>query len=1325
MARVDRDIHPVLARLGAVPARMRRVRLRAVAWRAILEAFACFAILLPLCARVSQAHPYDPAWLRLALAVSAIWTWPVLRVAWAARNPALSLPALAEALDRLNPGAPDVFRTALRPGPHARATLDALEALFASWEPRLRIPPDPRAGRVRMVAALFAAATGAAIVLAGGHPRDALARMLRPVSTWRAIPAPRLEVIRLPQRLVRGDSLRAELRVEHIPAGRAVYAVLRTADGSPEVRHAAMPSRDGGRVRFVLPPPATDVRVRFTATGHGTARTAEYRVRVVPPPRLRALSVIVVPPAYARIPVDTLPELPAVLAVLPGTWLAYVAEAERPLQSLEMVAPDGGDTVPPVAWHAPEGDGRRFVYTDTVRGPRVFSLRLADSLATVFQGPWKVEMRPDAPPRVEWIEPRADGELPRDPRVAVRFRAEDDFGIARIRLHHRVLGADGGIRAEAAQAVTTWFSPRAGTGAGTWDGRVVAPRDGETVELWLEAEDHDAESGPNTGRSEVRRLRMPTMEQARAALDAAERDALARLSGAAARTQRAQREASRPDRGRAGDAPPVADDRDVRRVLSDQPRAHLDALEAQLRAEREVAGPERGRALDRLHEEVRALASRVPSPEVARAPAQEQLRALDALRRDQQRLDALFREAPPLPRPAPEPPSSSSSSPSFFPSAAERSSESRSPSPDGALQQGREDLRAELERNRREQEELGMFLEERVHAEAAEARRMEEAARQDARMREDVNEALRELEEAMQRGTEDGTLGADLLERMDRVRELLEEVLDDVAKDRLRRMADGNEPMDADEQARELQRAMRELAGRGEELREELETAIRMLETLRDARALRELSADLQALAREQQELAADLDASATETLAPAEASGMAARQEELAQRLEKAIARLERMPSSASPRPDPERMRRAEETMQRNAGRMREPRPDRAAGKRNADLAARQLQEAAMEMESMLPSMGADADQAEVRAVLEQTLEFLRWIEPGTDRDPVTPRPPDLREASRVAAWLAGRMARLARDNAFETDMLRREAAALAAAANALAPPDALAVMRRHAQGAARELLKLLQPPDGGGGPQEGDGAGAGDAGGGEDGSSGQEGVSGRLRGVSGRQMAANRMTQELLREMMRSRQDAQGEPGSGKDGKPVAGGGAPGDARGSAGRPGDSRGAPGGPGTRGDAAGADGPEGAEGDTRGAAANAQRVVAEELELLAESADDGGGAARRLRELAAEARALESEIRAGRLEAGMLERRQERFRARLLEAADALESRGHRQERQAETHARGRGMEAVAPVPPDSLDALLRARRDEALRLPLSPEQKRRVEWYYERLLAP
>src|SRR5690606_38427224 len=103
-----------------------------------------------------------------------------------------------------------------------------------------------------------------------------------------------------------------------------------------------------------------------------------------------------------------------------------------------------------------------------------------------------------------------------------------------------------------------------------------------------------------------------------------------------------------------------------------------------------------------------------------------------------------------------------------------------------ALQENRARLEDELQRNLKEQKELQGWLQEKQRLEAARERREQDAARQAARKEEDVRKSLENLEEAMRKGLEDATLDPDVLEKMDRIRELLVEVMDEGEKDRLR-----------------------------------------------------------------------------------------------------------------------------------------------------------------------------------------------------------------------------------------------------------------------------------------------------------------------------------------------------------------------------------------------------------------------------------------------------------------------------------------------------------------------------------------------------------
>ncbi len=1524
---------PTLARLGAVPRSLWRARLWAAARRAGAVAFSLQLALLAIFAFVSAARPYDALWLRLAAASWLLWLWPlalslvalirVVRAGHAARirkgkgvgkgAGAAEVTAVAGELDLLNPAAPDVFRTALRPEAHAPATRDALEVLYAQWEPRLRVPPPPRvfgpdrAGRARrllagatlaLVMAILAAPfwLSRSVNLLTGGPGDLVTRMVFPGRVLAAIPSPRLTPQDLPAFIAQGDSLVVTVAVEHVPSHSPVYARIRVAGAGAEEevryvlspapsvagpaaasgRHSAHDSahaphpdiapverqetRRDSRNRGVtwrtlrFGPVTRDVSVRFTVR---QTATPPHVVTVVAPPRLESLSAVVTPPAYTRLPRETYDLFPDDFAVLPGTHIAWRGTVDRPLEAwvahwtpqesgasagtgvpgdagqvrqVRQVHEEGGAAEPSPQFLA-GGRGQRVGAEHRVSAAGALHLSLSDHAARGGArgdaGPWRIALRPDRPPEIALLTPAGDGEWPRSLKVPIVFRATDDFGVTTVRLHYTVRDAQGAVKASGARDVSTWRDGRDGRGAGVWDiaepaeaAAPALPVAGESVELFLEALDNNAVAGPSRARSATVRLHLPSLEEAREVLGERERAAATGLTSALEREKRREREAARPDRAAAAEGMPLAAEWDVRRVLSDAPRHHAQAMRRQIAAElgmartlardadaggdpQEAGGRPRAphpqpsphrqdaeksvSALEALHRKVEELERRIPEPSAAQASLEEQQALLGALREDQRQLErALADTRPPAPGQSrsEEPSRGEAAEPSAHASAqkpAEQAARER------AMRENRLRLEAELKANRQDQEQLQGWLHDRQRAQAAEQARREAAARQAGQARDDLESALKQMEQAMRAGIEDGTLTPDLLEKMDRVRELLEEVLEEQEMEAWRQSAFGDAPA-----PEELRRAMEDMKRPGG-MRQELEQAIRMLEAVRDQRALQSLAADMRTLEEGQREVARELADAAERAEAGmrpdderAEAEVFADRQDELARRMERSLQSMDRLaekPSMKALRKESLRAsaREALQQMERTRDQLKRDRPDRRRGQESANLAAEKTAAAAADMEKALAQMSRGDDKAEMRAVLEETLEFTRWLEavngsvgslheagsgtPGPSWNVARSRE-DAQSVARVAHWLSGRMQALAEARAFESDVLRRSAAAMVVHADALATDGssvALAEVRRHARSGARELLKWLSQPEGSGGSDEGDGQGDNDFGGGDqgDGEEGSQGMASRMRGASGQQMAANRMTQELLRSLMEERRLEQGggegapDPrgGSprhqastgrgqrdGQNGEPGGSaydpaGGANGQGSGNPGNPGRGAGDP--PGGAGDPAGMGGASGAmggsgrgegsgrEGHARGAAAHAQQQVADALESMAERADDAGGAARTLRRLAEEARELERALRDGRLAPEDIRKRQEQFRTRLLQSAEAMEERGQRQERRGEIW-RG-GMEPVAgavPLPADSLSAELKRRREQARRLPLTPEQKRRVEWYYERLLG-
>jgi hypothetical protein len=1312
---------PVLARLEARLQAARRRLVRVTAARAALEALCVQLFLLPLAGILAAAYPFDPLGPQLALATYALYLWVPVRLARAHRRGLFEARTIAASLDRLNPEAPDIFRTVLSRDSHGEETWEALNVFYAPWEARLH-DSKPRVwtktrgrwmGAAAAVALILPFAAGRTVGGAG----EVFARMLLPVRAWNAIPAPRLTPVGLPEVVMRGDSLVVVVRADNISRSRPVY--VHQVDAMAGETRYVMERDRAGFARHAFGPASADFSLRFSTPGFATKL---FPIRVAEPPRLASLSVVVQPPAYAGLPVERLPEMPALLSLLPGSRVTWTARAAAPLAGLSA---DYSGTKIQVS-----GGRRDFSFGQRVTRAGELRLRLADARgAQAPEGPFRIELKIDAPPEITLLAPAGDQDLGRTFKLPVLFRARDDYGLSRIWLRYSILRGEsegaGGSATSGSLDVTRWLNAREGAGAGIWDAGGLRLEAGDAVELWLEAFDNDAVGGPKSSLSARVRLRLPSREEARAAVEAGERDAAVSLASALEREKRLRREEARPDKGASTEAgaqaiPLGASEAEVRRVLSDAPRQHLQELKRQLDAEvqaaekglQEAKAGERSKApqaerslkaLQELRKEIQAQEKRLPSPAIGQAPVDRQKQALEALTADQKTLEKKLQEK----------------------------------KADGPLAGNRRQLEESLKRNLQEQKDMKAWLGEKERNASTERKRAEQAAQNAAQMEQDMKRALEQIDKAMEKGLENGTLSPEILDKMERVRELLEEVLDEGEKESLRQ-AGGDERVEAED----LQKAMRDLLDKKEGLRQNLESAIRMLEALRETRALRDAAAEARELSESQKELADDIGKPAKEAGQKENAAALAERQEDLNRRMDEALKDLENLSKKPALKEalkdlDKQKPREARANMQKAADKLKAPSPDRKAAKQGADLASKQLKQMAAEMEKKVAQMDKASNAAEIRAMLEETLDFSSWLEAARDPRGASARSwggeEGVRQAAvRLARWLRGRLEKLADADPFNGEVLRREAAALGFTADALATAsgarEGMEGLREHALKAARELFKMLDKEEEGNGDEEGDGEGDSEAGGGAQGESGQEGLSGRMKGAAGKQGAVNRATQELLRSFLEGRKEgSQGSSGQG------AGGQSPGGSKPQAGgqvspRGGSLDGAGGEPGGegKGETEGAEGEGGKSGNANGPA-NAQQQVGESLEQLAEAAGDAGGAARKLRQLAEEARELEEALRRRSLSPAEIQRRQERFQTRLLEAAHALEERGQERERRAEAYKGG--------VLPPAGDAgafydenwirELKRRRDEARKLPLPPEQKRRVEWYYDQLLAP
>nr|HAP00090.1 hypothetical protein [Fibrobacterota bacterium] len=581
-----------------------------------------------------------------------------------------------------------------------------------------------------------------------------------------------------------------------------------------------------------------------------------------------------------------------------------------------------------------------------------------------------------------------------------------------------------------------------------------------------------------------------------------------------------------------------------------------------------------------------------------------------------------------------------------------------------------------------------------------------------------------------------GILTPELLKKMERIQELLRDAIPDSSLQRMQREAENQQVGMED-----VQRNLKDLLDRKDNIQQGLDRAIKMLEMLRDMHALENLSGDVKKLQDAQEKLADKMNLDAKS----ADDASLQQEQSALRQRMENVNREMDRLGSEQKAfqkMKNDSYGKQAEQNMRNAENSLSKAGNDKPQAQKNAKAAAQHLKQMSDAMEGLIGQMQGGPDPSEISEVLDETLEFARWLDLIRDHDRRTREgwtEEDralYQRASQIARWLRTRMEKLAARQPYESDVLRREAAALGFQADALVTAGSQPVVAEsllsHSRKAARELLKWLQQAnDDGDGSADGSGSGSGSSSGGNSGGKGKgkgqgdgddeglDGLAGRLKGMSGKQMAVNQATYQILQSMLNGRSPGQNSPNGSL---PLPGGGKPGSQGGQPmGGKGQGQNSANGPSDGQD----NGGQPQNGGTERGGANSQQGIAESLEKMAESASDAGGGSRKLRQLAEEARALEKELRQDHPDPEEIRKKQERFQTRLLEAANAMEERGQDRERQAQAY-RGEALKPESDVAPQGEDVFreLRKRREQVRGLPIPADQKRQLEWYYESLLT-
>jgi hypothetical protein len=251
------------------------------------------------------------------------------------------------------------------------------------------------------------------------------------------------------------DRVKVSARVEGLPSDTPVTLYYSTADGKT-VDVAVQMALDGTRYTAELPPNKDglagggiqqDARYRIVA---GDARTPEYRLHMLPAPRMNVTGVEYDYPDYTRLP-DRIADGEADIQAPEGTRVTIRARANQPIKAAYIELnplPDENPIRSPrlpntVPMQASEAEAHGTILLD-LQADRLkprhhsYQVRFVTEAGHRSRQPTvhRIEVTRDLEPEVEILSPKRNHiQVPVDGRQTIEVRAIDpDYGLSRVAL---------------------------------------------------------------------------------------------------------------------------------------------------------------------------------------------------------------------------------------------------------------------------------------------------------------------------------------------------------------------------------------------------------------------------------------------------------------------------------------------------------------------------------------------------------------------------------------------------------------------------------------------------------------------------------------------------------------------------------------------------------------------------------------------------------------------------------------------------------------------------------------------------------------------------
>jgi hypothetical protein len=250
----------------------------------------------------------------------------------------------------------------------------------------------------------------------------------------------------------------------------------------------------------------------------GNDASALSQIRPVDPPRIERFTFQVTPPVYTRLPAWREEQPEGKLEAPEGSRIEFTIRANNELASARIEFSSSESQALSLA------ESREATGEILLNAPTSFRIVLKDRFGfeSTGLGPYRLETRPDAPPKVFIHHPPLVSDLGDRPLVRLDWEAVDDYGLSRAELIYQLnymnllrrmpLARAGGVENSTETNLPgEVFEPTSSIRLRfPWDLSALGLIPGDEVTYYVVAWDNNALSGPQPATSEVHLLRLPT-----------------------------------------------------------------------------------------------------------------------------------------------------------------------------------------------------------------------------------------------------------------------------------------------------------------------------------------------------------------------------------------------------------------------------------------------------------------------------------------------------------------------------------------------------------------------------------------------------------------------------------------------------------------------------------------------------------------------------------------------------------------------------------------------------------------------------------------------